>query len=74
MNKTRRKELQNIISKLNTCSEELTSLKEDEDFSRENIPENLQNGETYTTSEECSDKIDSALSDIQQAVSTLEDV
>lgn len=74
MNKDRRKRIQEIITQLNTCSDNLSSIKDEEDFTRDNIPENLQGGEAYCVSEECSDKIDDALSDIQQAVGTLEEI
>ena len=74
MNKDRRKRIQEIITHLNTCSDNLSSIKDEEDFTRDNIPENLQGGEAYCVSEECSDKIDDALSDIQQAVGTLEEI
>lgn len=74
MNRERRKRIQQIITQLNTCSGDLSSVKDDEDYARDNTPENLQGGEAYCISEECSDKIDDALSDIQQAVSTLEEI
>ena len=74
MNRQRRKHIQEIIDNLNTCTDALTSIKDDEDYARDNTPENLQGGEAYCISEECSDKIEGALSDIQQAVNTLEEI
>lgn len=74
MNETRRKLICNAISKLNSCADDLTNVKEDEDESRENIPENLQGGDAYSLSEVASDKLDDAISDIQQAITTLEEI
>ena len=42
MNKIRRKALQEIFDKLSALSDELESIKEEEDESRENMPESLQ--------------------------------
>lgn len=74
MNKTRKTRIQKIITQLNGCSDDLEDVKFDEDFARDSIPENLQGGDTYCTSEDCSDKIEDAISDIRQAVSTLEEI
>ncbi len=74
MNKTRRKKIDDVKGKLNACISELEVIRDEEDQTRENIPENLQDGEAYCLSEECSDKIDDAISDIQGAVSNLENI
>lgn len=74
MNKKRRDSIREIITRLNGCSDDLEDVKSEEDFARDSIPENMQSGDTYCTSEECSDKIDDAISDIQQAVSVLEEI
>lgn len=74
MNKERRQRIKEIIVKINGCANELSDIKFDEDYARDNIPENLQNSATYTESEDCSDKLDDAISDIQQAASTLEEI
>ena len=42
MNKIRRKALQEIFDKLSALSDELESIKEEEDESRENMPEACQ--------------------------------
>lgn len=74
MNETRRKLIREAICELNSCVDDLTNVKDDEDESRENIPENLQGGDAYSLSEIASDKIDDAISDIQQAITTLEEI
>lgn len=74
MNRKRRKKITDVIESLNNCVSRLEDVKEEEDDSRSEIPENLQNGDSYIFSEECSDKIDDALEDIKGAVSTLEEI
>lgn len=74
MNKTRRNKLKAIISALQTCYDDLNSLKDDEDYARENVPENLQGSEAYTASEESSDTMEDALSDIQGVIDSLENI
>ncbi len=74
MNKQRRKKIREIVGKLNSCVEDLTTIKEDEDYARENTPENLQGADAYPESERCSDKLDDAITDLQQAVSALDEI
>ena len=74
MNKTRRNKLKEIISALQTCYDDLNSLKDDEDYARENVPENLQGSEAYTASEGSSDTMEDALSDIQGVIDSLENI
>ncbi len=74
MNKQRRQRIKEVITQLETCADNLETVKSDEDEARENIPENLQDGEAYCTSEECSDKIEEAMSDIRAVIENLEDI
>lgn len=74
MNKQRRQKIREVITQLETCADNLETVKSDEDEARENIPENLQDGEAYCTSEECSDKIEEAMSDIRAVIENLEDI
>ena len=53
------------------CSSDLDKIKDEEDDARDNIPENLQSGETYETSEECSDVMSDALDNINDAIENL---
>ena len=62
MNKIRRKALQEIYDKLSDLREELETIKDEEDESRENMPENLQGSERYEQSETASGNIDEYLS------------
>lgn len=74
MNRERRTKIRKVTRQLEACADTLSSIKYEEDESRENVPENLQGGKAYCESEEISDKIDDALSDIQEAVNTLEEI
>lgn len=74
MNRVRRNEIRNIIEKLRECSDDLSRVKDDEDSSRDNIPESLQGTERYYSSEECSDKIEEAIDNINSASETLEEI
>ena len=49
MNKERKARIQEVITKINGCADDLDSIKFDEDYARENIPENLQGGDAYCT-------------------------
>lgn len=74
MNKKRRTKISNVIKRLNDCKDDLESIKEDEDEARENIPEPFQDCDTYCESEECSDKIEDAISDLKDIVQSLENI
>lgn len=74
MNAKRRKKIKDVIKRLSDCKDDLESIKEDEDEARDNIPEPLQNGDAYCESEECSDKIGDAISDIKDVVDSLENI
>lgn len=74
MNNRRRNQIKEVISQLEACADTLENVKNEEDDARENIPENLQDGEVYCTSEECSDKIEDAISDIRSVINNIEDI
>ena len=74
MNKERRKRIREVITELENCSSQLESIKGDEDNARDARPENLQTSDNYVHSENCSDTIDSAISDIQEVVNNLEEI
>lgn len=72
MNKIRRKALQEIFDKLSALSDELESIKEEEDESRENMPENLQGSERYEQSETASGNTDEAMEYLSSACDSIE--
>ncbi len=74
MNNERRKRIKKVITTLSECSSELESIKDDEDDARESMPENLQNSDRYEESENCSDVIGDAISDLDDIVNGLEEI
>lgn len=75
MNNTRRNQIRELISKLETINFELDvlrgeieSTKEEEQEYYDNIPENLQNSERAENSEYAIDDLDSAISNIENAL------
>jgi hypothetical protein len=72
MNKIRRKALQEIYDKLSDLREELETIKDEEDESRENMPENLQGSERYEQSETASGNIDEAMEYLSSACDSIE--
>ena len=74
MNKLRRKTLQKIFDQLSDLREEIEAVKEEEDGSRENMPENLQGSEHYEQSETASSNMDDAMEYISSACDSLESV
>lgn len=71
MNKQRRGQLQDIIARLEIISEDLESLRDEEDDYRDNIPENLQGSEKYENSENASYSMDEAIDNISSAVDSI---
>lgn len=74
MNKQRRGAIQDAISKLEDCKDLLSSVKDEEDEARENMPENLEGSEAYSFSEDCSDNIEEAISSVEEAIDTLGEI
>lgn len=74
MNKDRRTRIMIVIDQLTQSIAELRSIKLEEDFARDNIPENMCDTERYTHSEECSDVLDEATDSIDEAITTLSDI
>lgn len=72
MNKLRRKSLQEIFDKLSDLREEIESIKDEEDESRENMPENLQGSERYEQSGTASYNMDEAMEYISSACDSIE--
>lgn len=73
MNKTRRKELENIFDIISSAQEQLEVIRDDEEEYKENIPENLQNSIRYETAEVAVDAIESALFSIQEVLDYIEE-
>lgn len=74
MNKKRKNLIQRIIAKLQSCSTELADVNFEESYARESIPANLQESDNYRKSEDCSEKIEDAIDNIQCSITTLQDI
>lgn len=75
MNNKRRKEIKNCIvalhktnSNVDVVLENLNDILMDEDYYRDNMPENLQGGIRYEESEEASDYLNDAISYLTDAL------
>lgn len=71
MNKQRRNKLDEAVKILQNTVEILQKIKEQEDMTRENMPENLETSEMYEHSENCSDTIEDAITDIEGAIESI---
>lgn len=74
MNKKRRRQIEKIRELLTDCREELNDVISEEEECLENIPESLQGSERYGESEEFLDLMNDALSNIESAVDSLEEI
>jgi len=74
INKTRRKQLDEVISKINAVEDELESILSDEEEYRDNIPENLQGSERYEMADNACSEMQNALNSLDEAVSSIEEV
>lgn len=74
MNKERRQKIREVIKDISIISSRLDGIKDDEDDTRVDVPENLQSSEQYETSEHCSDIMEDAISDLNQICENLEEI
>ena len=73
MNKDRRARLRAVRNKLNDAREEVVAIRDEEDETRDNMPENLAYSERYERSEECSGAMDAAIDSIDEAIGSIEE-
>ena len=71
MNKERRKQIEDITGKIRDLLTELETCRDDEEYYRDSIPENLQGSERYEKADECVDSLTEAIDSIESA---LEDI
>ncbi len=71
MNKARRKNLQNIVDKLEELMADVEAIQEEEEEYRDNIPENMQNGERYEQAEFACDALSEATDSISAAIDSI---
>ena len=67
MNKARRKRLEEIRGKIEELRDELETVKDEEEAAKDNMPESLWETEKY-------EKMDDAVSDMELAIDSLDDV
>lgn len=73
MNNTRRKQLNELISKIEDVKVELESIVADEEEYRDNMPESLQESERYQKSEDASGSMEEAMELLDEAIEKLEE-
>lgn len=71
MNKQRRKQLEEIIGRLEVAVSDLELIRDEEDEYRDSIPENLQGSEKYENSESASYSMDEAIDSINSAIDSI---
>ena len=71
MNNKRRKELRRAIEIIKTALDIVNQVKDEEEDSMYNYPENLQGTETYENMETAVDTMDDAISNIDDGISSL---
>lgn len=74
MDDRRRKRLNTVIASLGTSLSELQSLQAEEQQAFDNMPESLQNGENAERIQENADNLDSAASDLELVIDTLNEI
>ena len=73
MNRIRRKNLEDIIQKLEDIKTDLELLKDEEEEYRDNIPDNLQGSERYEKADVACDSLTLAFDSLEETVSYIED-
>jgi flagellar biosynthesis chaperone FliJ len=71
MNNQRRKEIKNVICKLETVKEEINRILDDEQDYYDNMPENLQNSIRGMDSDEAISNLNDAMDAVDTAVDSL---
>ena len=73
MNKERRKALNEIIEQLKVLRDEVESLKYEEEYYYDAMPEGIQNSEKGEKAEAAIEALNSALDSIDETVSSIEE-
>lgn len=74
MNNERRKQLKELIKKVEILKGELERIESDEEFAYDNMPENLQSTLNGTNSEEAIEKMNEAIEYIDDAIGCIEEI
>jgi uncharacterized coiled-coil DUF342 family protein len=73
MNKERRKQIDEIVGELKDIEERLQTLKDEEQETYDNMPENMQAGEKGEAMQQVVENLDSAVSSVGEAAAYLEE-
>ena len=73
MNALRRKNLNEVISRIEELSEVLEELMGEEEEYRDNMPENLQGGARWEKADQACNCLQDALDNLEEAVSSIDE-
>ena len=74
MNNNRRKQIRDLVSKLQDLKSDLESILQDEQEYRDNMPENMQDGERAQQSDECIGQLECANDELDSAIDNLNEI
>lgn len=74
MNNSRRERLRQAVLNIQSVIYELEQLKDEEDEARGNMPENLESSTAYEMSENCSDVLEDAMSDLNEVMENISEI
>lgn len=73
MNNTRRKEISKILTVLKTLQSDIENIKDDEEYSYDNLPEGFQDSDRGGRMQEAIENLDGALESIEESINYLEE-
>ena len=73
MNNTRRQEIHSIINEIENLKDIVENILQDEDIYRDLMPENLCGSSRYEKSEEASQNLELAISNLEETMDYLEE-
>ena len=74
MNKIRRKEIEAVISRLESIKDDIDNILSDEQDYYDNIPENLQSSERAENSEEAIEILEEVVSNLEDAIDNMGEI
>ncbi len=72
MNQVRRKALEEILTRIEDCKNDLESLRDEEQEYLDNMPESLQSSEKHEAAENAVSELDTAIDDLEEAGSSVD--
>ncbi len=74
MNKVRRTQIQRVSDSISNIIAEIETIRDEEDETRESMPENLVGSERYETSEVASDTLQDTIDLLEESVERLSEI